>query len=80
VLRPPRFTLQLLVTCMPGLINASGQLVYNPESDGQRRWRVLCVKWLSMEGNDQWLLIFDNLDDMEVIDRAKHFPRSSSGT
>jgi hypothetical protein len=63
-----------------GLINASGQLVYNPESDSQEKVEGALCKWLSMEGNDQWLLIFDNLDDMEVIDRAKHIPRSSSGT
>ena len=63
-----------------GLINASGQLVYSPESDGQEKVECALCKWLSMEGNDQWLLIFDNVDDMEVVDRAKHFPRSSSGT
>jgi hypothetical protein len=63
-----------------GLINASGQLVYNPESDDQEKVEGALCKWLSMEGNDEWLLIFDNVDDMEVIDRAKHFPRSSSGT
>jgi hypothetical protein len=63
-----------------GLINSFGQLVYNPKSDGQEKVEGALCKWLSMEGNDQWLLIFDNVDDMEVIDRAKHFPRSSSGT
>jgi hypothetical protein len=63
-----------------GLINASGQLVYNPESDDQEKVEGALCRWLSMEGNDEWLLIFDNVDDMEVIDRAKHFPRSSSGT
>jgi NB-ARC domain len=63
-----------------GLINTSGQLVYNPESDGQEKVEGALCKWLSMKGNDQWLLIFDNVDDMEVIDRAKHFPKNSSGT
>ena len=63
-----------------GLINAGGQLVYSPEADVQERVEGALCKWLSMEGNNQWLLIFDNVDDMKVIDRAKHFPKSSSGT
>jgi hypothetical protein len=63
-----------------GLINPSGQLVNNAESDDQQRIMGVLPKWLSMKGNDQWLLVFDNVDDMNVIDRAKHFPQSSSGT
>jgi hypothetical protein len=63
-----------------GLINASGWLVYNAESNDQERIIGALAKWLSVEGNDQWLLVFDNVDDMKVVDRAKHFPQSSSGT
>src|SRR6202042_1916277 len=63
-----------------GLINASGQLVYDAESDEQEKIVGILPKWLSMEGNDQWLLVFDNVDDMKVIDKAKHFPQGSSGT
>jgi hypothetical protein len=63
-----------------GLINSSGQLIYNAESDDQERIVGALPKWLSMEGNDQWLLVFDKVDDMKVIDRAKHFPQCSSGT
>lgn len=62
-----------------GLIDASGQLVYSPEADVQEKVEGALCKWLSMEGNDQWLLIFDNVDDMKVVERAKHFPKSSSG-
>ena len=63
-----------------GLINTSGHLIYNAESDDQEKIVGVLSKWFSMEGNDQWLLVFDNVDDMKVIDRAKHFPQSSSGT
>jgi hypothetical protein len=63
-----------------GLINKHGHLVYNAESDDQERIVGALTKWLSMEGNDHWLLVFDNVDDMKVIDRAKHFPQGSSGT
>ena len=76
----PDYTVIACDLGIAGLINSFGQLAYNTESDGQEKVEGALCKWLSMEGNDQWLLIFDNVDDMEVIDRAKHFPRSSSGT
>jgi hypothetical protein len=63
-----------------GLIDMSGQLVYKAGSDDQERIVGALPKWLSMDGNDQWLLIFDNMDDMGVIDREKCFPANSSGT
>jgi len=63
-----------------GLINSSGQLVYNADSDDLEKIEGVVPKWLSMEGNDKWLLVFDNVDDMTVLDRAKHFPQSLSGT
>jgi AAA ATPase domain len=63
-----------------GLIDASGQLVYSPESDDQERVEGALSKWLSMDRNDMWLLVFDNVDDLKVVDRARHFPQSPSGT
>ena len=63
-----------------GLIDASGQLVYSPESDDQERVEAALSKWLSMDRNDMWLLVFDNVDDLKVVDRARHFPQSPSGT
>ena len=63
-----------------GLIDTSGQLVYSAESNDQERVEGALSKWLSMDGNDMWLLVFDNVDDLKVVDRARHFPQSSSGT
>ena len=63
-----------------GLIDASGQLVYSAESNDQERVEGGLSKWLSMDGNDMWLLVFDNVDDLKVVDRTRHFPQSSSGT
>jgi hypothetical protein len=63
-----------------GLIDVSGQLVYNAEPDDQERIVGALLKWLMLEGNDQWLLVFDSVDNINVIDRAKHFPPTSSGT
>ena len=63
-----------------GLINVSGQLVYDTETDDQARIMGALPKWLGTEGNDRWLLVFDNVGDMKVLDKAKHFPPGSSGT
>jgi hypothetical protein len=63
-----------------GLIDASGQLVYISEFNDQERVEGALSKWLSMDRNDMWLLVFDNVDDLKVVDRARHFPQSSSGT
>ena len=63
-----------------GLIDASGQLVYSPESNDQERVEGALSKWLSMDRNDMWLMVFDNMDDLKVVDRARHFPQSPSGT
>jgi hypothetical protein len=63
-----------------GLIDASGQLVFSAESNDWERVEGALSKWLSMNGNDMWLLVFDNVDDLKVVDRGRHFPQSSSGT
>ena len=76
----PDYTVIACDLGIAGLINASGHLIYNPESDDQERIVGALPKWLSMEGNDQWLLVFDNVDDIKVIVKEKHFPQSSSGT
>ena len=63
-----------------GLISLSGQLVYNAQSTDLDKIVAAVPKWLSKEGNDQWLLVFDNVDDLKVVDEGKHFPKGSSGT
>jgi hypothetical protein len=62
------------------LVDPLGQLVLHPGSDNQDRIMGALFKWLTMEGNDKWLLVFDSADDMNVIERVKHFPQISSGT
>ena len=73
----------IVIACdlgIAGLIDASGQLVDSAESNDQERVEGALSKWLSMDGNDMWLLVFDNVDDLKVVDRTRHFPQSSSGT
>jgi hypothetical protein len=78
--RKPDFTEIACDLGIAGLIDMSGQLVYKAGSDDEERIVGALPKWLATKGNDQWLLIFDNMDDMKVIDREKHFPANSSGT
>ena len=73
----------IVIACdlgIAGLIDASDQLVYSAESNDQERVEGALSKWLSMDGNNMWLLVFDNVDDLKVVDRARHFPQSSSDT
>ena len=62
-----------------GLINTSGQLLYDAESDQQQRIIKAVVSWLALDGNDQWLLVFDNLDDVDLLDKQRYFPSSPMG-
>jgi hypothetical protein len=73
----------IVIACdlgIAGLIDASGQLLDSAEPNDQERVEGALSKWLSMNGNDMWLLVFDNVDDLKVVDRTRHFPQCSSGT
>ncbi len=37
------------------------------------------LEWLTLPGNDNWLVIYDNVDDLETFDIRTFFPRSSCG-
>lgn len=37
-------------------------------------------KWFEKESNTEWLLIFDNFDDLEAFDINDYFPRASWGS
>lgn len=37
------------------------------------------IDWLSIPGNDNWLLIFDNFDDIDLLDIRKFIPRVPAG-
>jgi hypothetical protein len=40
----------------------------------------LFLEWLSLPKNDKWLLIYDNVDDLETFDIRNFFPRTSQGS
>ena len=37
------------------------------------------LEWLCLPKNENWLLIFDNVDDLEAFDVRRYFPRTSHG-
>jgi len=37
------------------------------------------LEWLSLPNNENWLLIFDNVDDLETWDIRQYFPHSLQG-
>ena len=76
----PDFTKIAAYLGIHGLIDFSGQLVYNVQSTDLDKIVAAVPKWLSQDGNDQWLLVFDNVDDLNVVNEGKHFPKGSSGT
>jgi len=60
---------------MPGLIDSDGQIVFNHST---RSPVVEAVKgWFSMPGNTGWLLIFDNVDDLDSFNIGEFFPTAA---
>lgn len=60
---------------MTGLVDASGKV--SAESDAESKVVGAIKHWLSNEQNNNWLLVFDNVDDIEGFDISNFFPHSS---
>ena len=71
----PLIARRLLLT---GLIDETGIL----QVEANRIDRVVDVvkQWLTRKGNDNWLLIFDNVDDLDSFDIRNYFPADTSGS
>ena len=64
---------------MAGKLNPGGCFTIKSESDEQHV--VSAVKqWFSSAGNTNWLLLFDNLDDPDLVDIEEYIPLCSHGT
>ncbi|KAF8462069.1 hypothetical protein BDZ91DRAFT_850828 [Kalaharituber pfeilii] len=62
-----------------GKLNAAGILTVQKPSEEQQV--VDAVKeWFAAKNNTKWLLVFDNLDDLESFDINKSIPSSAHGT
>jgi hypothetical protein len=60
-----------------GLVDEGGQISANPRALDQIV--SACLEWLGREGNTGWLLIFDNVDDLESFRISDFFPKRKQG-
>ena len=64
---------------MAGKLDSTGCFAVISESDGQHV--VDAVKqWFAAPENTNWLLVFDNLDDLDLVDIEEYFPLCNHGT
>lgn len=61
-----------------GLVDGAGQIVV--DSSGWDRIVGACLEWLERECNTGWLLIFDNVDDLETFRISEYFPKRVQGS
>jgi len=63
---------------MAGKLDLAGCFTVTPEEE---QHVVSAVKqWFSAPGNTNWLLVFDNLDDPDLVDIEKYVPSCNHGT
>jgi len=63
---------------MAGKLDPAGCFTVTPEEE---QHVVSAVKqWFSAPGNTNWLLVFDNLDDPDLVDIEKYVPSCNHGT
>jgi len=63
---------------MAGKLDPAGRFTVTP---GEEQHVVSAVKqWFSAPGNTNWLLVFDNLDDPDLVDIEKYVPSCNHGT
>lgn len=59
---------------LSGLIDLEGRLNFQGR---QSRVVEAALHWLHQDGNDRWLMIFDNVDDLETFDVSEYMPSSA---
>jgi hypothetical protein len=62
---------------LAGYVDWSGQIIL--DENGLSHVVGAVTEWLKQEGNSDWLLVFDNVDDLETFRVADYFPNSESG-
>jgi hypothetical protein len=60
-----------------GLVDDVGHILAH--SDVIDRVVSACTRWFEREGNSNWLLVFDNVDDLKTFRISDFFPNSTSG-
>jgi len=60
-----------------GVLNSKGQI--SSESTVESRLTGAVKSWLATKGNDGWLLILDNYDDVDAVDIHLLLPTCDAG-
>ncbi|KAK6352104.1 hypothetical protein TWF730_008935 [Orbilia blumenaviensis] len=63
---------------IPGLIDDRGMIVANPSI--APTIQAALFRWFQVPGNNRWLLIFDNADDLESFPIQDYFPNHGGGS
>lgn len=63
---------------LAGYVDSSGQI--NLDENGLGPIVKATTEWLSREGNTEWLLVFDNVDDLETFRITDYFPSLKCGS
>jgi hypothetical protein len=61
-----------------GLVDEAGRIV--ADAAGLDQIVNACLEWFEREGNTGWLLIFDNVDDLETFRISEYFPKRARGS
>ncbi|KAK6356063.1 hypothetical protein TWF718_000437 [Orbilia javanica] len=62
---------------LSGLIDGKGTI--SPNAEAVDNIKSALFSWLQLPGNSRWLLIFDNLDDLETFSVEEYLPNQGSG-
>jgi Cdc6-like AAA superfamily ATPase len=74
---PPSYVKITRHLSMTGFVDETGRIILNQDVLNQV---VSAVReWLNRSGNTSWLLVFDNVDDLETFRISDFFPNSASG-
>jgi len=64
---------------MAGKLDPAGCFTLTSEPEEQHVVRAV-KQWFSAPGNTNWLLVFDNLDDPDLVEMEKYVPSCNHGT
>jgi len=64
--------------CMVGKVNTAGRC--SVQQEGEQHIVNAVKRWFNNEANTRWLLVFDNLDDLESFDLNDYIPSGRHGT
>ncbi|KAF8418345.1 hypothetical protein EV426DRAFT_577675 [Tirmania nivea] len=64
---------------MAGKLDSTGCFTVTSESEAQHVVHAV-KRWFSMPQNTNWLLVFDNLDDLDLVDIEEYLPLCNHGT